>query len=171
MRTRFFWGILLIFIGCAFILNRLFYIDIPIFNLILPLIIIFWGITMIFQGPRMHHVHTNTHDFDEIKAESTGDRYEVIFGNRTMDLTSLHVPERNRLLYIDTKFGQSIVRINPAIPAVIKGEAAFANIRFPNDSAISFGESTYYTSSYKEGIPHLYIKCNTVFGQTDIIEC
>ena len=67
-------------------------------------------------------------------------------------------------------FGQSLVKIDPAVPAVIKASSAFGAIKFPEGDAKAFGTYVYKTKSYREGAPHLAVDASVVFGEMRVIE-
>lgn len=184
MRRNYFWGILLILIGLTYIARQVFNIYFPLGTLIVAFALIYWGISLITgnSGKREHHFHVNEGNYHngneqnmifsncDMKANSEQDKYNLIFSSGTIDFRTMQIPLENRNLKIDVIFSKGLIRINPDIPAIFKVDSAFASARFPNNTQISFGNYTYKTRSYKEGMPHLYIKVDVVFGSADFIE-
>lgn len=174
MRKNYFWGVLFIVLGVAFIAKKVLFLHIPIMTLIFSFILIWWGISLISGKPRVK-IEFDERDrtpfsFGEMKATDKQNKYDIIFSNSTVDLTTLPIPLENKTIKIDTVFARSLIKINPDVPAVIKISSAFAAAHLPNNSVITFGEYTYVTRSYREGMPHLYIKTDVVFGNTEVIE-
>ena len=176
MKRNYFWGLLLIIIGLVFIANRFLNFDIPVSTIIISFALIYWGIS-IMTGKSPFHSHRHHHGEGEmlyaqgeIKGNAAQDKYDVIFSSSTVDLTTLPFPEKTRTIKIATIFSNSIIRINPDIPAIIKISSAFASAHVPNNTILSFGDYTYTTKGYKNGFPHLYIKADVVFGKMDIVE-
>jgi hypothetical protein len=174
MRKNNFWGILLILLGITFIGRRVFQLNLPTLTVIFSFVFIYWGISMIVAKPEEPRDGRGSEERiftdSEIKANINQDKYDILFSSSTVDLTTLPVPLEKRKIKIDTIFSRSIIRINPEVPALIKVDAVFASAHLPNNTHISFGDYTYATRSYREGLPHLYIKADVVFGQMDIIE-
>ncbi|MBC8060873.1 MAG: hypothetical protein H7Y18_09425 [Clostridiaceae bacterium] len=178
MRRTYFWGILFIVIGVGAVVKEFVEINLPTSTIIFSAIFIVWGISILtgnyMPHERRRHRHRDSEDTAFTKSESRGyamqEKYDVIFGDRTIDLTTLNLPEKNRNIKIDTIFARSYVKINPQIPALIKVNAVFAGAYLPNKTNISFGEYTYTTKSFNQAVPYYYIKVDVVFGQTDIVE-
>ena len=178
MRRNYFWGILLILIGVGAVAKQFINIDLPTSTIIFSSILILWGISILTGNYIPHERHRHRHREREedafTKQERNNytfqDKYDVIFGDRTIDLTMLNLPDKNKNIKIDTVFARSYVKINPQIPAVIKVNAVFAGAYLPNKTNISFGEYTYTTKGFKEGLAYYYIKADVVFGQMDIVE-
>lgn len=207
MGRSYFWGLLLILIGTAYILRQVLNIFLPIGTLVGSFVLIYWGVSLIIGKGEVHHhrhhhrrrdrdmdsfssdnyqdstnyqgstnyqerkpEHTDIFSSGEIKATNEQDRYNIIFGNSTIDLRTLPTPLETRTIKIDAVFSKVFIRINPEVPAVIKADCVFSGVRFPNNTQISFGDYTYTTRAYKEGMPYLLIKTDVVFGSADIIE-
>lgn len=184
MRRNYFWGILCILIGVTYVARQILNIYFPISTLIIAFILIYWGISLItgHSGKREHHFNNRECNYHagneqniifsncETKVNNEQDKYNLIFSSGIIDLRTLNMPLENRSLKVDVIFSKGLIRINPDIPAVIKVDSAFANARFPNNTQVSFGNYTYVTRSYKQDMPHLYIKIDVVFGSADIME-
>jgi hypothetical protein len=64
-------------------------------------------------------------------------------------------------------FGNTLVKIDPSIPTLIKVNSAFGSGSTPDGSTIVFGD---HTQKIGEGDQILTIEANVVFGKIDIIE-
>jgi hypothetical protein len=100
----------------------------------------------------------------EIQATGMQDKYDVIFSDGIVDFTLVPVPLNNITIKVDIVFSKGIIRINESIPAVIRVGAVFSNARMPDGSQITFGNYTYTTQAYREGMPHYNIKSDVVFS-------
>lgn len=180
MRRTYFWGVLFILIGGGAVVKQFININLPTSTVIFSAIFIFWGISILTGNYIPHERYGHRHRYrdrdqdpfikNQGRSYNLQGKYDVIFSDRTIDLTTLNLPETNKNIKIDTIFARSYVKINPEIPAIIKVNAVFAGAYLPNKTNISFGEYTYTTRGFKEGSPYYYIKADVVFGQMDIVE-
>lgn len=93
---------------------------------------------------------------------------EVLFSDANIDLSTIAIPLENRKLRINIVFSNGKIKINEDIPTVIRVKSVFSSVSFPNNSNISFGDYDYVTRSFREGMPHLYIRIDSVFSSTQI---
>lgn len=174
MRRNYFWGFLLIAIGAAYIARHVLNIYFPIGTIIFAFVFIFWGISLITRNPDEKHNSREREEYvfsnNNIKGNSVQDKYDIIFGSGNIDLTTLTMPTENRSIKIDIIFSSGLIRINPDIPAIIRVDSAFASAQLPDNARITFGNYSYVTRSFKQGLPYVNIKVDVVFGRADIIE-
>lgn len=169
-----FWGAVLILWGLSVIVDTLFHINIPIFRIVFALIIILFGLQMLFGwkiGSR-DYVHSNDHNIifgtANIKATPATREYNIIFANGEVDITEPNPEWVNSKLEVNTIFGSGVIRLNPEIPIKIVSNAAFGRITTPDSAQSVFGEHVYQTPALKENQPYLLIKADAVFGNMDI---
>lgn len=182
MRRNYFWGLLLIVIGGVFFIEQILYIDIPVFTIICSFVLIYWGIDILLGNAKpnvkrveySNHGNGNSHDSiftnDEIKATGIQDKFDIIFSNSMVDLTTLPIPTSNRKVKVDCIFSRALVKIDTDIPALIKVGAVFSSAYLPNGTSISFGDYTYATRAYNQNMPYYAIKVDVVFGHLDVVE-
>lgn len=174
MRNSSFWGVLLFIIIFMLIARPLFYFSLKLVGIIAVFGFIYWIVSMVRQKSNSGEGIGSSEDVvfsnRDIVATNAKDKYDIVFGNATLDLTTLPIPVEKRTIKIDTVFGNSVVKINPEVPAVIKVGSVFASAQLPNGVNTSFGDYMYTTRSYREGAPHLYIKADVVFGYMRIVE-
>ena len=122
-----FWGILLILLGVSMILKAVYKIDIPVIRIMFAIIIIYWGLKMLFGTPFINknenNVIFNKADIEHVEA---GKEYNVIFGRSEIDLRDICLNERSSELEINIIFGYGEIYINPDIPLLIKVSTVFA---------------------------------------------
>lgn len=180
MRRNYFWGLLLIVIGAVFFVEQILYIDIPVFTIVCSFVLIYWGITILFgsakpETKRVEYTdHSSSHDSiftnEEIKSTGLQDKFDMIFSNTFIDLTTLPMPTSNKKIKVDCLFSRGLVKVDPDIPALIKASAVFGAAYLPNGTNISFGDYTYATRAYNQNMPYYVIKVDTVFGHLDVVE-
>ena len=141
----YFWGLLFIVVGIAFIIKHTMHINIPIMRIAFGFVLVYWGLSLIVGG------------------FSVGGKNNVIFGNT--DIKSSNIQNE-----YNTVFGSSTMKISADMPIVIKASVAFSSIHFPDGTNLSFGEYVYKTKAYKENEPYITIKADVAFGKLDIIE-
>ncbi len=164
-----FWGILLVLLGLTIILKAVFKIDIPLFRMVFALLIIYWGLKLLFGGSFLGS-SGNTVIFSESKIESkeAGNEYNIVFGKSTIDLTDIDISESGAVMEVNVVFGSGYILINPEIPTLIKVSTVFAESKLPKGNVSFFGDRTYKTKSYVDGENHLKLNIDVVFGNAII---
>jgi hypothetical protein len=168
-----FWGSILILLGISVIIRIVFNVHVPLVRIVFALILIYFGIQVLVGGTWCRSTcKSNTVLFGEVKTEFTKDsnEYNIIFGKGSVSFTDSALAANNRRIKINTIFGAGEIKINPALPAVIKVSAAFSGAKMPDGAIISFGEYTYKTKSFSETAPFLRIDATVVFGGLEITE-
>ncbi|GEM_PF-2242785 len=179
-------GIILILWGISQLTSTLFHIQIPFVSIFFGLLLVYLGIQVItgssfclFQNNcrYTHDVHdtcmgTSYVSFDDstLQNNETQLHYKTIFGTSIIDMTQLTAEaikqrEKQLIVYIDTAFGKTILKLNKDIPVKIKAKGGFAKIVMPDNNSLAFGSHTF-TSHATE--PLLIIYATTVFGETRI---
>jgi predicted membrane protein len=168
--TGVFWGVVLILIGLGVIINVVFGVKIPIFRTIFALFLIYLGIQML-TGTSWHKRSEKVVMFEEKKIETItkSDKYDVIFGKGEIDLTGIKPDSQNIGVEINTVFGGSVVKINPAVPTKMIVSSAFGGAHLPDGNVVAFGQYTYKTESYRENEKHLLIRATVVFGGMEFL--
>lgn len=172
--TGIFWGIFFLIIGITIIFKTVFNIDIPLPKIFFALFFIWLGIRILIGGSLFKSDRSGV-VFGETKIDAghfkdSKDEYSIIFGKGTIDLSNVDLSNGNVKVNINTIFGQSLIKLNPDIPAIIDLDAAFSSAKLPDKTITSFGSYTFKTKSYEEGKSHLKIKIDVVFGSVNITE-
>lgn len=112
--------------------------------------------------------------FEEKKIEATTStgKYDVIFGKSVIDLTGIELKEGVSKVEINTVFGSSVIKIDPAMPIKIRASSAFGSARTPDENMVGFGEHTYKSDSLKQTDTknYLLILLNVVFGSAEVVK-
>ncbi|MDI6617773.1 MAG: LiaF-related protein [Clostridiales bacterium] len=165
----YFWGLLFIVVGIAFIIRHTMHINIPIMRIAFGFVLVYWGLSLIVGGfsvgGKSNVIFGNT----DIKSSNVQKEYNTIFSNSTIDLRDVKFDDYKTIEY-NTVFGSSTMKISADTPIVIKASVAFSGIHFPDGTNLSFGEYVYKTKAYKENEPYITIKADVAFGKLDIIE-
>ncbi|MBC8385639.1 MAG: hypothetical protein H8E57_09010 [Candidatus Cloacimonetes bacterium] len=166
-----FWGILLVLLGLSVILKAFFKIDIPVFRTIFAVIIIYWGVKMLFGG---FHFKTdnNTVMFNSSRMSSKGqnDEYNIIFGSSEIDLTTIDVAEKSVYARANVVFGSGVIYIDPQVPTIIRVSTVFAESKLPGRTVSFFGDYVYRSADFSKADNHLTLKIDVVFGSVLIVE-
>jgi hypothetical protein len=166
-----FWGVLVVIIGLVIIINVIFGTKIPIIPIIFGLIFIYIGIRIITGNSWCRR--TRTAIFEETKYEKAtgGGKYDVIFGRNVVDLSDIQLKEGMTRVEVNTIFGSSVVKINPAMPVKIRASAAFGSAHMPDHGMAGFGEHTYKTDTLKQADTpnYLLVILNVVFGSSEVV--
>jgi len=160
-----FWGVLLILIGLSMILKTVFKIDIPVVRLIFAIIIIYWGLKLLFGTSFTAKSENNViFNSDDIGHVETGKEYNVIFGRSEIDLRDIKLTEGSSKLEINVVFGYSEIYIDPDLPMKIIVSTVFAESKLPKGQVSFFGDHVYKSPAFVEGEDYLKVELDVVFG-------
>jgi hypothetical protein len=162
-----FWGIIVVLLGLTIILNVVTGVKIPFFRIFFGLLLIYWGISML-AGSRFSRAGSTVFSDSEIRATTAG-KQDVIFGRGVIDLSGIVLKEGVNRYEVNTVFGASVIKLDPAMPVKVVASSAFAGVKMPDGGNIAFGETTYRSPSLKEDSTYLLVKTSVVFGGTEVI--
>ncbi len=164
-----FWGVVLILLGLSVVLKAIFHVDIPLFRILFALLLIYLGVRVLVGdrgcGRGDHTVLFGRQDLRPVEGQ---DRYSIVFGQGTLDLTGLPAPGTSRTIELSTVFGEGRLVLPRGIPMRIEASAAFANIRFPNGNNVVFG-TMHQSENWTDGGPGLDLRVRAVFGELSIV--
>ncbi len=163
-----FWGAIVVLIGLTIILNGVLGIRIPIIRIVFGLLLIYWGISLLL-GLSFRRT-SGTTAFSDSRLESTeaSGKQDVVFGRSTIDLTGVQLKPGVNRYEVNTVFGASVIRLNPATPAKVVVSSAFAGVRLPDGNTLAFGDNTWLSPAFKPDSAYLYLKVGVVFGGVEI---
>lgn len=165
----YFWGIFLTGVGILMIIKHQFKLDISMPRIIIGIFFLALGASMFLSSPR---VVTKS---NIIFAENTVDvtvpekEYNIVFGNMVMDISNISKESLGDKIKINTVFGNTLIKIDPKIPTIIKVNAAFGSGSTSDGSTVAFGDRTYKIGDTDSG-QVLRIEASVVFGRLEIIE-
>lgn len=162
-----FWGIVVVLLGLSIILNVVAGVKIPFFRIFFGLLLIYWGLSLLI-GARFRRSGAAVFSDAKVKAASAG-KHDVVFGRATIDLSGIALKEGVNRYEVNTIFGASVIRLDPAMPVKVIASAAFGGVKVPDGGNVAFGESTWRSSSLREDSTHLLVKADVVFGATEVV--
>jgi len=161
-----FWGIVIVLLGLSIILNVVAGVKIPFFRVFFGLLLIYWGINLLV-GARFGRSGAAVFSNAEVKATAAG-KQDVIFGRAVVDLTGIVLKGGANRFEVNTIFGSSIIKLDPAMPVKVVASSAFAGVKLPDGGNIAFGESTWRSPNLNEDSTYLLVKTDVVFGATEV---
>ncbi|NIA23612.1 MAG: hypothetical protein GWP03_05595 [Proteobacteria bacterium] len=164
-----FWGIVFILIGILFLIRNYTNIYIPIFRTIFGLLIIYWGLTILFGGSARHSKSSAVFSENTVNVDSTESHYGAVFGKSTINFTDSTLTEIKQI-DMEIVFGEGILRINKNIPVKLKIDGAFSSISTPYGTQPFLGSSVSTNKLFDKSKPYLFIKTDVVFGSLKIEE-
>jgi len=162
-----FWGVLLVLLGVSVILKAVFHIDIPVFRVFFGLVVIVLGIKILLGGRDSGWPTWST---TSPARPSDGSRYDVVFGNRSLDLGAIEWKGEDTRIGLQTVFAHTVLKLSPSVPTVVKVRTAFAHAEFPDGSSAAFGDCVYRSAAFREGKPCVTVKASVVFGALEVRE-
>ncbi len=167
--SQYFWGVLLICVGVAYLLRYNFNINIPIFRTAVGLIIVFLGLSILFGGFGYRMDNGLLFSSGELKADARQDEYHIIFSSGQIDLSGI-VPDRpGQKVKIDCIFSSGVVVVGKDQPVVVHLDSAFGSASVPNGTTVNFGEANYRSGEIPAGTNYLHIEADAVFGSLKIV--
>jgi predicted membrane protein len=165
-----FWGVLLVLLGIALLLNIAFSIRLPIFDILIGLFFVYLGVRVLI-GRRFWYGHHRRWRRDDRYVESgkPGEHHDIIFGRGDIDLTHVSLPNETVRVEVNTVFGGSRITLDARMPVKIHTSSAFGAVRLPDGSATTFGEDTWKSSNLDETRPYLLLYVTSVFSGTRIV--
>jgi len=161
-----FWGIVIVLFGISIIINVVFHVHIPLMRILFGLFLVFLGVQLI-SGQRWHPFKKSSSTSETFVAGKGNDEYSVMFGRNTVDLTQ-GVPGKQYT--VNTVFGATTVLIPSAIPVVVKADAVFGGMTFPNGTTVSFGEHIYKNKAWTDQGDAMKVSIDLVFGGCSVVE-
>lgn len=142
-----------VLIRYCFNINMPFILYTPIFRMIIGMIIIFLGVYILLGK---HYVG------DSIPKKG---KYDVYFKTTAIDLYDLEI-DRNKSIYVNTVFSDTVIFINDSVQVHIKASCAFGSVSLPTGDSVSFGEANFVIGSSDK---ILYLNADAAFAQIRIL--
>ena len=165
---RTFWGVLIVLIGVLYIINNIFGVNIPVWDILWPVVIILIGISMLFKHRGIKIESEVIFDEGDLEVSSESQDYNTIFGKSTYDFRKVKLSKETINIEANTVFGSTEILIDEKIPMRIKASTAFGGVKLHDGNTVAFSEREYFTKAYKKGSPYVNVKVSAVFGGTEI---
>ncbi|GEM_PF-1858857 len=172
--TGAFWGVILIIGGILIVINGLFHIQIPTMRILGAVILIAAGVMILTGGYRIHgrrfaDQNTLIMGSDTVSSKGTSNEYSIVMGNGVVNLSGINIEKENVYIKVNTVLGSGVVEVPEGMPVKISASAVFGDVRFPDNTFVSFGHDSYNNGGTNKGGYCLFIDANTVFGSTRIV--
>jgi predicted membrane protein len=164
-----FMGITFLVVGIILLFNSIFNFNINIFKLIVGVLIVLFGIFILFNGFGFQDSRNIIFREGVIRVSEVQDEYNIIFSSGTVDLSKLKIGNEVKKIKINTIFAEGKVIINPEIPMMIKASSAFGELELPDKSSVIFNSKEYKTVNFDDNQSYFKIEANAVFGKLKFI--
>ena len=164
-----FMGIIFLTVGIILLLNSFFNFNINMFKLIIGIVIILFGIFVLFNGFGFQDSRNIVFKEGIIRVSEVQDEYNIIFASGTVDLSKVRVEDEVKKIEINTIFAEGKVILNPDVPTLIKASSAFGELKLPDRSSVVFGSQKYRIGDVSANQGYLEIEANAVFGSLKFV--
>ena len=166
-----FWGGIIVILGVTVMLNYAFGIRLPIFRILLALFFFYIGISLL-SGINLSRTRTKSNATTRrLESGRPAQRHDVVFGRAIIDLTDVVLDDKKPTkVDVNTVFGSSVIKINPAIRTKVIISSAFASAKMPDGNTVAFGETTFDSDTTCIGPSYLLVTASVVFGSTEIVQ-
>lgn len=177
MTFTIFLGALVLLAGLSILLDAVFHIHFPFVRTAFAFLLLFFGVRMLLGAWAPAGRETSTTGSaimsDQTYAPTAAVpylKYDVIFGRTTVDLTSLPRPTQPITVEVNAIFGGAVVTFDKSWPVVVEGNAAFGDVRMPDQTMAAFGSTRYRPRGQEGSEPLIRLRCNAIFGSCEVIE-
>ena len=164
-----FMGIIFLTVGIILLLNSFFNFNINMFKLIIGIVIILFGIFVLFNGFGFQDSRNIVFKEGIIRVSEVQDEYNIIFASGTVDLSKVRVEDEVKKIEINTIFAEGKVILNPDVPTLIKASSAFGELKLPDRSSVVFGSQKYRIGDISTDQGYLEIEASAVFGSLKFV--
>jgi len=164
-----FMGIIFLTVGIILLLNSFFNFNINMFKLIIGIVIVLFGVFMLFNGFSFQDSRNIVFKEGIIRVSEVQDEYNIIFASGMVDLSKVQVEDEVKKIEINTIFAEGKVILNPDIPTLIKASSAFGELKLPDRSSVVFGSQKYRIGDISTDQGYLEIEASAVFGALKFI--
>lgn len=163
----YFWGVFLIGIGVLMIIKYQFKLNISLPRIIIGVLFLALGLSMLMGGFTDRNRSNMFFSEGTVNTAKVEKEYNIVFGNMVIDLSNIPKEDLRDRIEINSIFGNTLVKLNPEIPTIVRMNSAFGSGNTPDGSTIVFGDHAYRIG---EDDPVLTIDANVVFGKIDITD-
>jgi len=164
-----FMGIIFLTVGIILLLNSFFNFNINMFKLIIGIVIVLFGVFVLFNGFGFQDSRNIVFKEGIIRVSEVQDEYNIIFASGTVDLSKVRVEDEVKKIEINTIFAEGKVILDPDVPTLIKASSAFGDLKLPDRSSVVFGSQKYRIGDVSTNQGYLEIEASVVFGSLKFI--
>ncbi|MDD5015101.1 MAG: LiaF-related protein [Atribacterota bacterium] len=164
-----FMGVIFLTVGMILLLNTFFNFNINIFKLTIGILIILFGVFILFNGFGFQDSGNIVFREGIIRVSEVQDEYNIIFSSGTVDLSKVKIEDKVKKIAIHTIFAEGKVILNSDIPTLIRASSAFGELELPDRSSVIFSSQKYRIGDISADKGYLEIEANAVFGKLKFI--
>ncbi|PKN03789.1 hypothetical protein CVU75_00540 [Candidatus Dependentiae bacterium HGW-Dependentiae-1] len=129
------WGSLLILIGTSILINIIFGLHIPVVKVFFAALLIYLGISVLLPKKErcLSCFYTHGSNYTH-KQQSSGDRYNISFGNKTIDLSHLNTLTEAKTVSIDAQFADVTLKLPANIPVRVESNMSLGSVKYPSNT-------------------------------------
>ena len=185
---NFFWGLVCITLGVLFLLDNLGYADFhDVIKNYLPLILIFWGLSMLVRKRQVHAIDTSqkispflsdllhqSNVFGDIHVKISSQNFKggslsTVFGDCNVDLSDSTLADGDHELRIHSVFGDSKIIIPKDTSISVTATSTFGDLNILGKQKGGFSPEIHFTSpTYSTATKRLKLSISKVFGDIRI---
>ncbi len=164
-----FWVLFLIVSGIIIVVSQLFNSRLSVIRVLFGVLFILCGTSIIVNGFSISgNVNNIIFSSENVSPSDTSNRYAIVFGNGTIDLSQRQVTGGSKHIGVDTIFGNSTILIKKDTPVSIKGNNVFGSINMPNGNKSDVINNTKYNQGDTTSPDCLNIEVNSIFSSVHI---
>lgn len=168
---NYFYGVMLILLGILFLVRYLFKIKIPIFFISVAIILVFVGVSFFINSPGKGSENNIVFSRNKIIGiVIPGNKYSIVFGSGTIDLTKALPQKAREKIQINSVFSNGTIKVNPQTPLIVRTHSLFAVTETPNNELVFWGNTNYQTDSYKKDTDYIEVEARAIFGMLAVEE-
>ena len=164
-----FMGIVFLTVGIILLLNTFFNFNINVFKLTIGILIVFFGVSILFNGFGFQDSRNIVFREGIIRVSEVQDEYNIIFSSGTVDLSKVKIEGKVKKIEVNTIFAEGKVILNPDVPTLIKASSAFGELELPDRSSVIFSSQKYRIGDISTDKGYLEIEASAVFGKLKFI--
>jgi predicted membrane protein len=164
-----FMGIVFLTVGIILLLNTFFHFNINVFKLTIGILIILFGVFILFNGFGFQDSRNIIFREGIIRVSEVQKEYNIIFSSGTVDLSKIKIEDEVKKIAVHTIFADGKIILNPDVPTLIRASSAFGELEFPDRSSVIFSSRNYRIGDISTDQGYLEIEANAVFGKLKIM--
>jgi len=164
-----FMGITFLAVGIILLLNSIFNFNINIFKLTIGILIVLFGVFILFNGFGFQDSRNIVFREGIIRVSEVQDEYNIIFSSGIVDLSKVKIEGEVKKIEVNTIFADGKVILSSNVPTLIKASSAFGELELPDRSSVIFSSQKYKIGDISTNQGYLEIEASAVFGKLKII--
>jgi len=164
-----FMGIVFLTVGIILLLNTFFHFNINVFKLTIGILIILFGVFILFNGFGFQDSRNIIFREGIIRVSEVQKEYNIIFSSGTVDLSKVKIEDKVKKIAVHTIFADGKIILNPDVPTLIRASSAFGELELPDRSSVIFSSQKYRIGDISTDQGYLEIEANAVFGKLKIM--